>query len=67
MCRQWHALVKHGNTAVETHGSARRVGLSAFLDIVAPLDKGTTIACKVRLAINADKPTDMIFIYRMKH
>ncbi len=34
------ALVKHGNTAVVRHGGARRVGLTAPLDGVAPLAKG---------------------------
>ena len=38
------------------------MNLSALLDGVAPLAKGTTIACETRLARNADKFTEPINI-----
>jgi len=45
--------------AVAGHqGSALRVSLSAPMGCVVPFGKGTTIPCKARLAMNADKLTE---------
>ena len=49
------------------HRRALWVSLSTPTDGVAPLDKGTTIACEARLAVNADKPTEPVIIRWIEH
>ena len=51
-------LGKRGNAADGPLASARRVGLSAPLDRVAPLAKDPAIAGEARLARGADRPTE---------
>src|SRR5690606_38157137 len=68
-------LCQHSNAAAGHHGSARRVGLSSSMDCVtymdvgkgreqealsfAPLVKDAAIHGESRLAINADRPTEI--------
>ncbi len=49
------------------HGNALRVSLSKSTDCVAPLAKGTAIACEVRLAVNLDKLTELAIIILKEH
>ena len=62
-----YPLSKRCNGAAGHHGSALRVSLSAFMDCVAPLDKGVAIACEARLAMNADKLTEPAVITLKEH
>ena len=43
------------------------VSVSAFLDYVAPLAKGITIGCEMRLARNADTLTEPVNIMLMEY
>jgi len=56
------AIVKRGNTAAGHHRSARRVGLSAFMAMLHLLERTMAIPCEVRLALNADRPTEAVNI-----
>ena len=56
------ALGKHGNAAAGHPVRALRVSLSASLDSVAPLGKGTTLPGETRLARNADSLTGLVKI-----
>ena len=60
-------LVKHCNAAAEHHRDALRVSLSRSTDCVAPLAKGTAIACEARLAVNLDKLTELAIIMLKEH
>ena len=62
-----HPLVEHSNAAAKHHRGAPRVSLSTSTDYVAPLGKGFTIACEVRLAVNVDKLTELAIITRREH
>ncbi|MBL3591467.1 MAG: hypothetical protein JMN24_17010 [gamma proteobacterium endosymbiont of Lamellibrachia anaximandri] len=62
-----YSLSKRCNAAAGHHGGALRVSLSASMDIVASLDKGTAIACEARLAMNADKLTEPAIITLKEH
>ncbi len=57
-----HFLVEHCNAAARRHRVALWVSLSTRTDFVAPLDKGVTIACEARLAVNVDKLTESAYI-----
>ncbi len=61
------SLVKRCNAAEERHRDARRVSLSAPMDGVAPLGKGSCIAGEARLAINADKLTELAIVTLTEH
>ena len=62
-----HSLVKRCNAAAGHQGSARRVSLSAPMDGVAPLGKGEAIPCRARLAMSADKLTELANITWIGH
>jgi len=62
-----HFLVEHCNAAAECHRDALWVSLSTPTDFVAPLDKGVTIACEARLAVNVDKLTESAYITYHEH
>ncbi len=61
------SLVKHCNAAAGHHRDALRVSLSTPTDCVAPLDKGTAIACEARLAVNVHKLTEFAIIMLKEH
>ena len=61
------SLGEHWNSAAGRHSNALRVSLSAPTDCVVPLGKGTTIACEERLAVNADKLTELAVITLKEH
>jgi len=52
------SISKRCNVVVGHQGSALRVSLSAPMGSIVPFGKGTTIPCKARLAMNADKLTE---------
>ncbi len=54
-----HSLIKRWNAAAEHHRGARRVSMSASMDYVVPLAKEATLTCETRLAMNADKLTEL--------
>jgi hypothetical protein len=57
------ALVKRGNAAAEHLRGARRVGLSASMAALHLLPRATTtLRFELRLALNADRPTESINI-----
>ena len=56
------ALVKRGNAAAEHLRGARRVGLSASMAALHRLQRATTLRFVLRLALNADRPTESINI-----
>ena len=60
-------LGHRGNAADGPLASARRVGLSAPLDGVAPLAKDLAIAGEARLARGADRPTEYGNIMLQEH
>ena len=62
-----HSLGEHRNAAAGRHRNALRVSLSAPTDCVVPLGKGTTIAYEERLAVNADKLTELAIITLKEH
>ena len=62
-----HTLVKHCNAVAGHHRDALRVSLSAPTVCVAPLGKGGAIACEARLAVNADKLTELAIIMFKEH
>jgi hypothetical protein len=62
-----YSLVKRCNAAAGHHRDALRVSLSTPTDCVAPLDKGTAIACEARLAVNVDKLTEPVVIRWIEH
>ena len=53
-------LISAATLSAGRHGSALRVSLSAPLVCVASFGKGTTIACRTRLARNTDKLTESV-------
>ena len=61
------SLSKHCNAVAGHHSNALRVGLSAPMDGVAPLGKGTTLPGETRLAMNTDKPTASVTIRLIDH
>ena len=61
------SLVKHWNAAGGHHRDALRVSSSPPTDCVPPLDKGATIACEARLAVNGDKLTELAIIILKGH
>jgi hypothetical protein len=56
------ALVKHGNAAAGHHRSAQGVGLSASMAALHLLPRATTLRFELRLALNADRPTESVTI-----
>jgi hypothetical protein len=62
-----YSLVEHCNAAAKHHRDALRVSLSTSTDCVPPLDKGITIACEARLAVNVDKLTEPAIITLIEH
>jgi len=62
-----YSLVKHWNVAAGHHRDALRVSLSTPTDCVSPLDKGMSIACEARLAVNVDKLTELAIITWIEH
>jgi hypothetical protein len=54
------ALVKRGNAAAEHLRGARRVGLSAPMAALHLLPRATSLRFELRLALNADRPTESI-------
>ena len=62
-----YSLVERCNAAAGHHRDALRVSLSTPTDCVAPLDKGTAIACEARLAVNVDKLTEPVVIRWIEH
>ena len=68
---QWegngYSLDEHCNVAAGHHRAALRVSLSTPTDGVAPLDKGTAIACEARLAANVGKLTELAIIALKEH
>ncbi len=62
-----YSLVEHWNAAAGHHRDALRVSLSTPTDCVAPLDKGSAIACEARLAVNVDKLTELAIITLKEH
>ena len=61
-------LAKCCNAAAGHHRSALRVSLSASMGCVAPLGKGVkAIAGETRLAMDADKLTELEVIMSMEH
>ena len=62
-----YSLSKRWSEAVRHHRDALWVSLSTPMDYVAPLDKGITIACEVRLAMSLDKLTEPVIIRVKEH
>ena len=62
-----HSLVEHWNVAAGHHRVALRVSLSTPTDRVPPLDKGMSITCEARLAVNVDKLTELAIITWLEH
>ena len=62
-----YSLVEHWNAAAKHHRDALRVSLSTPTGCVPPLDKGMTIACEARLAVNLDKLTELAIITLIEH
>lgn len=62
-----HFLVEHCNAAAKCYRVALWVSLSTCTDFVVPLDKGATIACEARLAVNVDKLTESTYITYHEH
>ncbi len=62
-----HSLVKHCNAAAGHHRNARRVGLSAPMAALRLLQRTMAIRCEARLAMNADRPTELINITLMDY
>ena len=62
-----HSLVEHCNAAAGHRRDALRVSLSTPTDCVPPLDKGITIICEARLAVNVDKLTELAIITLIEH
>ena len=62
-----HSIAEHWNAAVGHHRDALRVSLSAPTDCVPSLAKGVTIACETRLAVVADKLTELAIIPWVEH
>ena len=62
-----YSLSKRWNEVARYHRDALWVSLSTPMDYVAPLDKGTTIACEVRLAMSLDKLTEPVIIRLKEH
>ncbi len=60
-------LVKHCNAATGHHRYARRVGLSAFMAALRLLQRTMAIRREARLAMNADRPTELININLSDH
>jgi hypothetical protein len=56
------ALVKRGNAAAGHLRGARWVGLSAPIAALHLLPRATTLRVELRLALNADRPTESINI-----
>jgi len=52
-------LVKCGDAAAGHHRSARRVGLSAPMAVFRLLQRTMAIRYEARLALNADRPTEL--------
>jgi hypothetical protein len=61
------SLIKRRNAAAGHHRDARRVSLSAPMNYVVPLAKETTLTCETRLAMKADKLTELAIITLEKH
>lgn len=62
-----YSIGKCCNTVAEYHNSARRVSLFASMDCVVSVVKGITIRCKTRLAMNANKLTELGIIAMKGH
>ena len=62
-----YSLVEYWNVVAKHHRDALRVSLSMPTDCVPPLDKGITIACEARLAVNIDKLTELAIITGVEH
>jgi hypothetical protein len=61
------ALVKRGNAAAEHLRGARRVGLLAPMAALHRLPRASTLRCALRLALNADRPTESINIILLEY
>jgi hypothetical protein len=61
------SLVERCNAAAGHRMDALRVSLSTPTDCVPHLDKGNTIACEARLAVNVDKLTEPVIITWIEH
>jgi len=55
-------LVKHGNAVAKHDRSARRVDLSASMAALRPLQRTMAIRYEACLALNADRPTELVNI-----
>jgi len=55
-------LVKHCNAGAGHHRKTRRAGLSASIAALQLLLRATAINCELRLALNADRPTESAII-----
>ncbi len=62
-----YSIVEHWNAAAGHHRDALRVSLSAATDCVPSLAKGIAIACETRLAVGADKLTELAIITWVEH
>ncbi len=60
-------LDEHWNAAAGRRSYAPRVSLSAFTDCVVPLGKDLAITCEERLAVDADKLTELAVITLKEH
>lgn len=62
-----YSIAEHRNAAAGHHRDALRVSLSAPTDCVPSLAKGLAIACETRLAVAADKLTELAIIAWVEH
>lgn len=62
-----HSLIKRWNAAAGHHRGARRVSMSAYMDCVVPVAKEIILTCEPRLAMHADKLTELAMITLEKH
>ena len=62
-----YSLAEDWNAAAGYHSDALRVSMSTSTNCVPPLDKGIAVACKARLAVNVDKPTELAITTWIEH
>ncbi len=61
------SIAEYRNAAAGHHRVALRVSLSTATDCVPSLAKGLAIACETRLAVAADKLTELAIIGWVEH
>lgn len=62
-----YSLAERWNAAAGHHRDALRVSMSTSTDCVPSLNKGGTIVCEMRLAVNVDKLTELEIIAELEY